>query len=272
MAAPALASGCTGWQSVSENLLMNGRPSVVHQSLLCLGLMIFLSGALSVRAALIDASVKTSTEANTVRAAVGPFIQAQVATLQKDDPAAQSSAREALTAEASLPGSKSPSSTYLDIYSEELNKALLPVLDNPNMRVRLNAAIAAARVAQAAQTIRLAELAQKALEDKQDAVVIWGLQIARFTIPAVSNNPVAAANDKLVPAVVKFVTEHPRATVTQYGYDALMLDVLDVNAARGRNWSATQWKSALQHVIPAVQTVFRKRLDQFQQGVPDDPQ
>ena len=126
---------------------MNGRASVVRLFLLNLGLVIVLAVAQRAPAAMIDSSVKASTDAATVRAAVGPFIQQQIASLQKDDPAAQTAARDALTSEATAGPQRTSSSTYLDIYSDELNKALLPVMDNPSMNIRLNAAIAAARVA-----------------------------------------------------------------------------------------------------------------------------
>ena len=249
---------------------MNGRASVVRLFLLNLGLVIVLAVAQCAPAAMIDSSVKASTDAATVRAAVGPFIQQQIASLQKDDPAAKTAARDALTSEATAGPQRTSSSTYLDIYSDELNKALLPVMDNPSMNIRLNAAIAAARVAQTAQTTRLADMAAAAMKDKMDPVVLWGFHIARYTIPAISINPAAVGNDPLVPLVVKYVAEHPNGIISQYAYDAVSLDLIETN--RTRPWTDDQWKTALVHVIPAIQQILQTRLEKYQTGVPDDPQ
>ncbi len=247
---------------------MNGRPSVVYQSLLSLGLLVFASVASHASAALIDAAVKASTDGATIRAVIVPFIQQQVANLQKDDPAAQSAARDALAAEAGGGNQKGPSVFYLDSYADELNKQLLPVMKNPNWRVRLSAAITAARVAQAAQTSRLADVASAALDDQSDAVVVCGLEIARYTIPSIASNP--GAKDSLMPKVVALVTKRPTATFTQYGYNALSLDLIEM--AKVRPWTPQQWTTALSHVIPGIQEIFRKRLDEYANGVPDDPQ
>jgi hypothetical protein len=249
---------------------MNGRPFVVHQLLLSLGLLIVLSASQVASAAMIDASVKSSQDGPTIRAAIAPFIQQQVQNLQKDDPAAQAAARDALVAEATGGPQKAASFFYLDTYAAELNAALTPVMKNPNMRVRLIAAITAARVAQAAQTVRLADVARLAIDDQSEAVVITGLQIARYTIPALVINAAAAGNDPLITKVVAYISAHPTATITQYGYNALSLDLIET--ARNRPWTPAQWKSALSRVLPEIQKVFRKRLDEYQKGVPDDPQ
>jgi hypothetical protein len=188
--------------------------------------------------------------------------------LQKDDPAAQSAARDALAAEATGGPQKGASFFYLDTYAAELNNKLLPIMKNPNWRVRLNAAITAERVAEAAQTSRLADVASAALDDQSDAVVICGLQIARYTIPSISINP--GAKDPLMAKVVAVVTKRPTATFTQYGYNALSLDLIET--ARTRPWNQSQWNTALSHVIPGIQQIFRKRLDEYANGVPDDPQ
>lgn len=222
-------------------------------------------------AALIDATVKASTDGATIRAAIVPFIQQQVANLQKDDPAAQSAARDALAAEAGGGNQKGPSIFYLDSYAAELNKQLLPVMKNPNWRIRLSAAITAARVAQAAQTSRLVDVAEAALDDQSDAVVVCGLEITRYTIPSIASNP--GAKDPLLPKVVALVSKRPTATFTQYGYNALSLDLIEMaNNPNARPWTPAQWTTALSHVIPGIQEIFRKRLDEYANGVPDDPQ
>jgi hypothetical protein len=249
---------------------MNGRPSVVKQSLLSLALLVVLSASQVASAALIDANVKASTDGPTVRAAIVPFIQQQVANLQKDDPTSQANARDALVAEASGGPQKNASVFYLDSYANELNNQLIPVMKNPNMRVRLNAAITAARVAQAAQTNRLADVARAAIDDQSEAVVIMGLQIARYTIPSLAITAVAPGKDPLIEKVTDYVSAHPTATITQYGYNALSLDLIET--ARTRPWAAGQWKTALSKVLPAIQTIFRARLNEYQKGVPDDPQ
>jgi hypothetical protein len=249
---------------------MNGRLSVVHRSLLSLGLILGVTPALPAHGALIDASIKASSEGATVRSAVTPFIASQVALLQKDDPAAQSAARDALITEAAGGPQRGPTVTYLDAYSEALNKALIPVMDSPNMRVRLNAAIVAARVAQAAQTHELADMAMKAMGDKEEAVVVWGLQIVRYTLPSIAKIPTLANQDKLAPRVVEVMKQNPSAIITQYGYDALSLDVIET--ARTRPWSPEEWHQALSYVVPKIQQALENRLALYQNGVPDDPQ
>src|SRR5205085_2577218 len=151
----------------------------------------------------ISKGCKQLTNTAPCRPQMQSFISAQVAALAGTG-ASQSAARDALIAEAS-DGAQPASPAYLDTYAELLNPAVGKLASNPQMRVRLNAAIVTARVAERADNSRLADAAVAFINDKSEPVALWGLKAARALIPAVLRDPLLAPNNKLVPAAADVV-------------------------------------------------------------------
>ena len=64
----------------------------------------------------------------------------------------------------------------------------MPIAQNPDVRVRLNAAIICAGVARKTGGARLTRSTAAFLKDPSDAVALWGLQSAKYVIPALVAN------------------------------------------------------------------------------------
>jgi hypothetical protein len=216
----------------------------------------------------VPPAVKSAAEIAPHRAGIDGFINKAVAQLAGEDPVAQAKARQAIENEARLPGpggNNAATPAYLDLYAQLLAQALKPLTTNPSARVRLNAAIAAAGVAQAVNNTHLSGVALAFINDKSDAVVLWGLKAARWIIPAQLR--AALADLSLVNAIVPAVKAHPNGVIggaiVVEAYDALVLDIF------GRKMAITP--VMLKATAPQVLALLKTRLEQYRLGVPPTP-
>ena len=92
-----------------------------------------------------------------------------------------SSGRATLIAQASIAGS---TPGFYDQYADSVNNKIVALAANKDARVRLNAAIVVAKIAAKAGNGRLAPATEIFLKDSSDGVALWGLQSAKFVIPA----------------------------------------------------------------------------------------
>lgn len=197
--------------------------------------------------------------------AVNAFVNAQVQRIVKGDTAAQSDARDSLINQSTNRG-KPPEAAYLDAYAAALNQAITSQIpaDAP-IRVRLNAAIATARVAEIASNTRLVDAVLRWLGDQESPVVLWGVKGARFVLTPVLDNTPLAQRVKLPQAIVQAVQKNPTGPVLQEAYTALSLGVF--------NPSATAIKPAwLNDTLPALFDLLGDRVKRYVAGVPDEPQ
>ena len=102
---------------------------------------------------------------------------------------------------------------YLDAYAQILNRELLTLKGNPSARVRLNAAIVCALVAQQANNAHLKDAAVMFIQDPSEAVVLWGIKAARWIIPAQLGQVAAQPDLGLVNEIVPAVQKHPKGTI-----------------------------------------------------------
>src|SRR5690349_9944921 len=130
------------------------------------------------------------------------------------------------------------------------------------MRVRLNAAITAARVAEKSGNGRLAATAVRFMNDKQPAVALWGVKAGRAMILSVLNTP---GQNPLTPAFSTTVQRHALNTIVSEVYEALTLDLFNVPA--NKRPPATAIKAA----IPEMLKVFQMRVAGYVGGLPPDP-
>ncbi len=135
---------------------------------------------------LLPAPATTIREATTIDAAqakdIRAFIDDSVARLADPDGDVLAKARSALC-EASKNGLKPPSAMYGLEYANALNDALLAFLaKNKEVRGTLNAAIVAARVAQDCANAKLVPVVAKLLDDKCEAINLWGMRAARYVL------------------------------------------------------------------------------------------
>lgn len=205
-----------------------------------------------------DASKKAPNPDN---AAIQAYVDAAVKNLASDDADKQATGRDNLAkgVEVADPTAQA-SPQYLDAYAAAVSKALMPLTQHEDMRVRLNAAIANARVAERAGNDRLADVTIRFINDKTEAVALWGVKAARAMLPTAlgkgGNNPVVAA---LVAAAQKFMFGPIVAEV----YDALGLNVLNPQSRPQPN--------AIKAAVPQMLKVFRLRVGSYGASVPPDP-
>lgn len=210
-------------------------------------------------------SIKTSAAPTTQQVKIEEFVQKQVKRLAGTDTKDQAKARDVLCRNAAV-SAAAPSGTvanaeFLDLYARLLNTALLPLAGDPRMLVRLNTAIVAEHVAERADNVRLKDLVIKLMQDKCEAVVLWGVKGAKFVVPAIVRQGAALATDpllaELVPAVKR--VKATRGAIIQEAYAAVVLKTNIRDAAM------------IQAVLPRVHELMQIRIEQYAAGVPDEP-
>jgi hypothetical protein len=215
----------------------------------------------------IPVTVKTADDVTQSASAIAQTIKANVDRLKGGEPAA----REALVSDALInnqikEGTSTASPAFLDAYADALNRELLPLAQEKNVAVRLNAAIVAARVAQLANNARLADAITAFAKDKSEPVALWGIRGARWVIPALLRGPFANPKHALIATVVDAVKSHPEGQGSGWlamdAYDALTMDVFD--QARRKKLTPQMLAAS----VEPLQNLLAVRLDQYKVGVP----
>jgi len=239
---------------------MNFRQRLLRLCTIGCGLLLILSLGLAPRAALavIDPKIKTSLDAAKSRDAIAASVKERVADLAGADPAKRSAARDGLITEINLPN---VSTEFLDTYAQELNNQLKPLVDptQPDVKIRLNAAIVVAKVAEKSNTARFAEITDILLKDKSDAVVNWGLKASRYVLP-----PVLAAGLPQAKALIKSI----RAKVGDPVLLPLVYDALSIDFQNNRQ--SPQFPKMVAGAVPEMIAVLRERVDLICKQVPPD--
>lgn len=198
---------------------------------------------------------------------IAAAVNAQVASLTGGNPAASAAARDALINAASPGGGANPTAGFLNAFAGALNAGIMPALNDPSEMVRLNAAIAVARVAQRTDNAAFAGSTIALLNDKSPFVVLWGLKAARSVIPAVLQNP-AINPDGILSAVVKAADAHSTgamgAPIAVEAYEALMLGIFEPAARKPAD-------AELRAVIPVMQQLLQQRAQMYARGMPPEP-
>jgi hypothetical protein len=235
-------------------------------SVAVLGMTLSLGGSVSyAQTAGIPQGVKTAaTVTDTDRGTIRLFISAQVAKLTGDKPAAQAEAREALVNEASGIGAATSSAAYQDAYCALLNDALVQLAASPSPKVRLNAAIVAARVTDRVNSAKLEPAILKFLQDKSPSVFLWGVKAARQAIPVIASGANPSA-DPLLSGFVAAIHDRLSAEVSQEAYEALRLNIAVMSDRKQMT------PKMVQAVVPEMQKLLEARTAQYKNGVPADP-
>ena len=223
-----------------------GRPALVP------ALVLLLSGA--AYGQLTDAIKRAPNPDN---AAIQQHVDNAVKDLLVDDDTRQARGRDNLSNGAAVGGDPPPSAVFLDAYAAAVGKALTPLAAHEDARVRLNAAIATARVAERAGNTRLADLAVRFMNDKNMAVALWGTKAARAMLPSAL---MQGGNSPLLPALAQAVKQAPVGPVVAEAYDALTLNVF---TAKERPQPAT-----IKLLVPEMLRVYRMRVDRYARSGP----
>jgi hypothetical protein len=211
-------------------------------------------------AAGIPVEVKSMADATPFRSTIHTFVAGEIDQMAGEDPAATKAARDKLVAECSSDSSAS----YLDVYSQEVNAAVVAMLSKdppPRLRVRLNLAVLVEAIAEIAKTSQVEGAVIKLIDDPADVVVLWGMKAARPVIASVMAQPTPDASDKLILEILPALKKHPKAGyAVGEAYRALIPD--DPSAL-----SAGQ----LAVIFPTVMDILNYRIVRYSSGVPDSP-
>jgi len=198
------------------------------------------------------------TSASPPVAPIQTFIKQQIAKLHGDEPKATHDAREALIAESVAPGA---SPAYLATYARELNTELVALTKDPDLRVRLNGAVAAAKVSEnIAPTLAqvgppLVPAIMAFMDDASEAVALWGIKGAKAALPRL----LAQGNAQpVIAAVIASAKKHP-------GNTALAYETLGAPASAPAGAPAL-----IPNLIAPMQELFAARVASYKNGIPPE--
>lgn len=195
------------------------------------------------------------------RAEIDQFVNQQVQRIAGQDTTAQQRARDALISPVANDRQATPS--FFDQYADSLNASLLPLAKNTNVRVRLNAAIVAARVAAKVGNGRLASTALAFVQDKSDAVVLWGIKAADYIVPPLVSSASIDMANRLGKAVVTAAKDHAESpAIIEDAYRTVLLHEMDMTNAT---------PTMIAPFLPQPTALFDYRVSLYADGVPPDP-
>lgn len=196
----------------------------------------------------IPADARTSPAPEAFRPQIEAFVKGNLARLKSGDGAAAAAARTALVSEVT---GAATTSSYKDLFGATLASQLGTLAGDPDARVRLQAGVLAAKVAQASDNTQMSPVATKLLGDSNLGVVIWGLKAARGVLAFQASLPAGMSGSALPAAVASAVAKVPESgEVVRDGYDALQLDVTKLPGIRA---------ATIQQLAPHVSAILASR-------------
>lgn len=232
-----------------------------HRVVLCLivvwGACVLSAGAQSLTAFKNATAPLSAADKASVKLAIVPTI----ARLAQGAPGA----RGALIAETKN-GPALASTFFLDAYAEVLVKALDPLITSADVRQRLNAAIVAAGVADAASTANSTSLEPVAialLKDPSQPIVFWGMRVARGVLPGVLSNGLLARNSQLPAAILTAARQNAAGQmagqIAVETYETIAPIPTDANAPAAN-------PAVLSALVPLALSQFESRLVLYATG------
>jgi hypothetical protein len=201
------------------------------------------------------------------------FIDNAVAGLSAPSAVAQQQARKSLIDESENHTGGPATPQYQSLYAADVNKALLQGFkaNNNNVHFRINAGVVAAEVA--ARVLRgdgdvapLSPIVQALLNDKQSAVVLWGMKAAKYVVAdGIQKGANAGVVSKLI---VKAMKAHGDVgSIVEEAYNALTFDKLD--KVKGN----PQFAAWVGPILPDLLDLIAFRAEQYRKlGTPPSPQ
>ena len=225
--------------------------------LLSAGLIAAVSAAAASGQTAIPASLRTASSiSDSDLATIRAYVAEMAGKLADPDPDVVRGAREGLV-DGARAGAQPPSPAYALRYAEIANTELLRVLGQKQQPIRtsLNAAVAAARIAEICQNGKLEGMALKLLDPAQHTVLrLWGAKTAKSVLPHLI---AVGGHARLLGALIKAVNDMPGGAMTQEAYEALT-----------RNPD----KKAVEAVADTLLDLARARIDAYRTEVPEDAQ
>ncbi len=173
-------------------------------------------------------------------------------------------AREQLAYEVKAPGGTIYSPQFFETYSKELKRAAFSLLSNPDPRIRLNAAVVVARVAEQINNPDMLDLTEKLLADQSPAVAMWGLMAAQNILPSLLQVGLPAQQLRLIADITSHAS-NPQLLASVY-------NALSLNYARVRIANLPpNWNKAVTLVVPQILSLLTARRDQYRNQVVKEP-
>lgn len=208
-------------------------------------------------------AVRTAVNATPNRNEIKRFVDAQFARLVVDE--SSLSAQQGLVEVVEGTGPRAPSASFLAEYTAILNDAVMALPEDAPMRGRLNAAIATSRIAAVADNYQLTEAAIKLMNDRSEAVALWGMKVAGYVLPAELRDPLRITEQTLLKQIVPSVHKHGTGPIYEEAYIALSLNLQDPTKARSIK------PEMVRAVVPVMQELLADRVDQLAVALVDIP-
>ena len=221
----------------------------------------------------ISQTIYTSPEPSPAdRALIDAMVAREVAKLKEPEAPKASVGRTTLVAVTQYLSATPPGTPgfYLQ-FSESVDQKLQPLAKDKDPRIRLNAAIVASRIAAKVQNAKLAPVTELLLRDKSEAVVLWGLQSAKFILPQLLINGNVKSAVALGDDVVKAEIAYPSAPAIEEAYRAVLLNTGAVGGGQGIDSVKLVDSKSLQAFLPVVIALFDSRVKAYDAETPPQP-
>lgn len=210
--------------------------------------------------AAIPPTARTMPDPAPFRSQIEAFVKAHTARIASGDRAAITQSRDAIIAEVSAADT---TSIYKSLYTEQLATALAPLLASPELRVRLQAAIVAARVAEKVDNEQLSGVAEKLMSDESYVAVAWGLKVAKPILDYQIKLPSGLTTSRLPAAVA--------ATVARNGkHGEVVRDAADAFGVTDNDRLLRMPAAAVAQLAPHVLKILEARAELYKSGAPED--
>jgi hypothetical protein len=214
----------------------------------------------------LPSSIKSSSNPAASRAQIEALITSSVTGLGSDDPAVQKESRTTLVKECENHAGVPASPQYQSEYATDLNTAVLTALKNSKtVRQRVNAAVVVTEVANrisrdGGDVTPLAPSVQAFLNDKNPAVVLWGMKAAKYLLA--STLQLGGNTAPLTKLIVKAAEANGSwGQIIEEAYNALTLDKLKI-----------QNGAQLAGLVPDLLDLLNWRVQQYRNAPPPSPQ
>jgi hypothetical protein len=202
----------------------------------------------------IPNEIKTSPNAITPGqlALISSYVDAEIANLKSGRAENEKAARKALEDGATTAGDTRPTGQYLASYASVLDQRLVQLESaNQPLPIRLNAAIATARVAARTNNGLLRNSAIAFTLDSSEPVALWGVKAARYIVPRLldvgQSGPLDAA---IVNAVARFKSDN---AIVEDAYEDFTSDLVVVGPASAEAPPATRGPLAIDPLVKLME-------------------
>jgi hypothetical protein len=217
----------------------------------------------------LPASIYTSADPTPDKKVIADDVQKEEGRLAGSEYAAWGAARALIVGEATRQGI---TQGFLDVYADVVNEKLLPIVtSDKDARHRLNVAIIVAKVAAKANNAKLMPITEALLHDPSDAVVLWGLQSAKYIIPVLVQTGRVPDAKRLGLEVAVAAKAHVTPATVEEAYRALVLDPNFGTEKASDAVLKTLSAKAITDYLPAPIAFYQYRVKLYAVAAPEQP-